>query len=214
MTLQEVNSNSPSDISGCTCISVFLTPKDIICGNIGDSRAILVRNHTAVALSEDHKPTNPEESRRIRAAGGEVILDRVNGDLAVSRALGDFSFKTRSDLPPIQQLISPEPEFKIIPRNNEVDEFLVIACDGVWDVMDNNDVAQYVCEKYAEGVTDTGKLSELLIDRALELNSRDNLSAIVVTLPASKKIKTSAPTFISPSPAQEAESTIPEGGSE
>lgn len=189
---------SGEDHSGSTAIAALVTPTHIIAANCGDSRAILVRNKQAVALSEDHKPYNPLEEARIVAAGGTVAMRRVNGDLAVSRALGDFVYKHQKSLPPEKQQVSPEPEMKIEVRHPG-DEFMVLACDGVWDVMNNQDVADFVHARVngegaaATGATDPassgaagtitddmGRLAEALIDDCLEKNSRDNMSAIIV----------------------------------
>ena len=71
----------------------MVTPDKIICANAGDSRSILVTGGQVVALSEDHKPDNLPEKNRIEAAGGFVEESRVNGSLALSRALGDFEYK-------------------------------------------------------------------------------------------------------------------------
>lgn len=105
---------------------------------------MLARNDAAIALSTDHKPNNVSsfdasneqlpERERINAAGGSVMAGRVNGDLAVSRALGDFPFKTNTELPPEKQMVSPEPEVLIIDRNDD-DQYLMFACDGIWDAI-------------------------------------------------------------------------------
>jgi hypothetical protein len=78
---------------------------------------VLVRKSGTEEMSEDHKPFNDVEKRRIEGAGGSVTMRRVNGDLAVSRALGDFVYKHRSDLPAEAQQVSAEPEIKIVPRS-------------------------------------------------------------------------------------------------
>lgn len=78
------------DISGCTAIVLVVTPTHFVCANCGDSRAVLFGSEAGVVpLSKDHKPTDPTERARIEAAGGSVIAHRVNGGLAVARALGD-----------------------------------------------------------------------------------------------------------------------------
>jgi hypothetical protein len=71
--------------------------------------AFLLAITPAIALSEDHKPYNPGEHERIDKAGGYVSMKRVDGDLAVSRALGDFQYKNREDLPPQQQKVTAHP---------------------------------------------------------------------------------------------------------
>lgn len=93
------------DTSGCTSVTAIVTPKYIICANAGDSRCALGTNGEAIALSDDHKPTLPIEKSRIENAGGFVQWGRVDGDLAVSRALGDFGYKTRPDLPQDMQKV-------------------------------------------------------------------------------------------------------------
>ena len=72
-----------------------------------------------------------------------MMIQRVNGSLAVSRALGDYDFKNVKDLGQCEQLVSPEPEIFCQERNPQ-DEFLILACDGVWDVMSNENVCKFV----------------------------------------------------------------------
>ena len=75
---------------------------------------------------QDHKPSNPPELERIQNAGGSVMIQRVNGSLAVSRALGDFEYKNVDGKGPTEQLVSPEPEFYMKKREADNDEFLVL----------------------------------------------------------------------------------------
>lgn len=93
------------DTSGCTSVTAIVTPKYIICANAGDSRCVMGIAGSAKPLSFDHKPSLQLERERIDAAGGFVQWNRVDGDLAVSRALGDFGYKNRPDLPPEQQKV-------------------------------------------------------------------------------------------------------------
>ena len=76
--------------TGCTACVVLITPDKIICSNAGDSRGCLNRSGKAVALSEDHKPDNTDEVKRIEKAGHYVSESRVDGNLALSRAFGDY----------------------------------------------------------------------------------------------------------------------------
>ena len=108
------------------------------------SRAVLSNAGQPVLATEDHKPSNPIERERIQNAGGSVMIQRVNGSLAVSRALGDFEYKNVEGKGPTEQLVSPEPEFYIRERSLADDQFLVLACDGVWDVMTNEDICNFV----------------------------------------------------------------------
>ena len=90
-------SKSQDDVSGCTSVTAIVTPSYIICANAGDSRCVMGTENTAKPLSEVHKPYSEIEKKRIENAGGFVQWNSVDGDLAVSRALGDFSYKNRPD---------------------------------------------------------------------------------------------------------------------
>jgi len=112
---------------------VIVTKTEIICANSGDSRTVLAKSGIAVDLSKDHKPTNPSELRRIQHAGGFVEDGRVNGALALSRALGDFDYKKNKKLKPKDQAVTAMPDVKTVPITTDT-QFIILACDGVWDV--------------------------------------------------------------------------------
>ncbi|KAJ0402547.1 hypothetical protein P43SY_000810 [Pythium insidiosum] len=174
-----------SDQSGCTAISAFLTSTHVIVANTGDSRSVLAKNGKTVAMSYDHKPMNDTERKRIENAGGMVRANRVNGDLAVSRALGDFTYKQRNDLKPEEQQVSAEPEIKVEPRDG-TEEFLLIACDGIWDVLTNEDACAHVRMLMDLGESDMGLIAEDLLDVCLKLGSRDNMSVVIIKFPGAK----------------------------
>jgi protein phosphatase 1B len=134
---------SGEDKSGSTAVCTIVSPSHVFFGNCGDSRAVLSREDKCVFSTQDHKPVNPTEKERIQKAGGSVMIQRVNGSLAVSRALGDFEYKNVQGMGPCEQLVSPEPEIFIEDRN-EKDEFIVLACDGIWDVMSNDELCDFV----------------------------------------------------------------------
>jgi serine/threonine protein phosphatase PrpC len=175
--------------SGTTACVVLLTPDYVICANAGDSRAVMSTSagmsrlgNKALAMSFDHKPDDEDEERRIREAGGYVAGGRVEGDLAVSRGLGDFRFKNMdvvmaatdafSDLKetsegramptmkPGEQKVSPIPDIVVQNRNPQQDEFLVIACDGIWDVLSNQDCVQMISTIFDEGERSLGLACE------------------------------------------------------
>lgn len=151
--------------SGTTAVTAFVTPSKIIFANCGDSRALLCNNKIVKFATSDHKPYNEEEKRRIENAGGSVMIQRVNGNLAVSRALGDYDYKSTPDLPPIEQLVSAEPEIDIIDRSDS-DEFLILACDGIWDVMSNQDVVDYIYSRL-QVHSDYSKITDELLETCL-----------------------------------------------
>lgn len=134
---------SGEDKSGSTAVCAIVSPTDIFFANCGDSRAVLSRAGKCCFSTMDHKPINPTEKERIQRAGGSVMIQRVNGSLAVSRALGDFEYKNVEGMGPCEQLVSPEPEIFLEARSED-DEFLVLACDGIWDVMSNDELCDFV----------------------------------------------------------------------
>jgi serine/threonine protein phosphatase PrpC len=86
--------------AGCTANVVLIHKNTIYCANAGDSRCVLSQEGVLIGLSEDHKPENEIELERIKKAGGEVTAGgRINGNLNLSRALGDFDYKNNKDLP-------------------------------------------------------------------------------------------------------------------
>lgn len=93
-------------MAGTTAVTILIKDGKLYCANAGDSRAIGSRNGSLVTLSNDHKPNNPEEMERIYNAGGWVEFNRVNGNLALSRALGDFLFKRNQTVPAEQQIVT------------------------------------------------------------------------------------------------------------
>lgn len=176
--------NSPMyEHSGSTCVMVMLTPSHIIGCNAGDSRAILRRNGMTLPLSFDHKPSEVSEKDRITEAGGFVKARRVDGDLAVSRALGDFVYKTNENLPSNKQKVIANPDIVLYPRSEAEDEFIVLACDGIWDVASSKQCADFVQQLLYEGETDLGIICEEALDTCLGRNSKDNMTILLVGLP-------------------------------
>ncbi|XP_041035240.1 protein phosphatase 1B-like [Carcharodon carcharias] len=175
---------------GSTAVAVTVSPTHLYFVNCGDSRAVLCRGGSTRFYTEDHKPSLPREHERIRRAGGTVTLQRVNGSLAVSRALGDFSFKAAEERGQTEQLVSPEPEVYEIERSDE-DQFVILACDGVWDIISNEDLCQFVCSRLqlTENLED---VCSQVINVCLYKGSRDNMSIILVCFPNAPKVSEEA----------------------
>lgn len=91
--MRKMQSAHSDDKSGSTAVCVLISPNHFFIANCGDSRAVLCRKGVPAVCTLDHKPTVPAEKKRIQDAGGSVMIHRVNGSLAVSRALGDFEYK-------------------------------------------------------------------------------------------------------------------------
>ncbi|KAL2102225.1 hypothetical protein ACEWY4_001393 [Coilia grayii] len=179
------------DRSGSTAVAVLLSPEHLYFINCGDSRAVLCRSGQVRFSTQDHKPSNPLERERIQNAGGSVMIQRVNGSLAVSRALGDYDYKCVDGKGPTEQLVSPEPEVFEIARSTEEDEFVVLACDGIWDVMSNEELCEFVHSRL-EVCEDLEKVCNTVVDTCLHKGSRDNMSVVLVCLPNAPKVSEEA----------------------
>ncbi|KAK3322197.1 phosphatase 2C-like domain-containing protein [Apodospora peruviana] len=134
--------------------------------NVGDARIILCRSGKALRLSYDHKGSDENEGKRIANAGGLILNNRVNGVLAVTRALGDTYMK---------DLVTGHPYTTETVIQPELDEFIIIACDGLWDVCSDQDAVDLV-----RNVQDPVAAAKLLVDHALARFSTDNLSCMII----------------------------------
>ncbi|KAJ4717848.1 putative Protein phosphatase 2c [Melia azedarach] len=183
---------------GSTAVVALVCSSHIIVANCGDSRAVLCRGKEPMALSVDHKPNREDEYARIEASGGKVIQwngHRVFGVLAMSRSIGDRYLKP---------WIIPEPEVMFIPRARD-DECLILASDGLWDVMTNEEACEVARRRIllwhkkngAPPLVERGKgidpaaqaAADYLSMLALQKGSKDNISVIVVDLKAQRKFK-------------------------
>ncbi|GAA0167601.1 protein phosphatase [Lithospermum erythrorhizon] len=181
------------DAVGSTAVVAVVSPEKIVVSNCGDSRAVLCRNGVAIPLSSDHKPDRPDELARIEESGGRVIYwdgARVLGVLAMSRAIGDNYLKP---------FVISEPEVTITDRTED-DECLILASDGLWDVVSNETACEVarMClrsrkpssppprspenEESVAGERESSVASMLLTKLALARHSSDNVSVVVVDL--------------------------------
>lgn len=146
--------------------------------NLGDCRCVVCNNNIAIPLTKDHKPDKPEEDNRIKQLGGNIVFDGYDwriADLSVSRAFGDLS---------AEPYVGCEPdlfEYMITGK----DKFLILACDGLWDVMDNQEAVDFVLKTCYDMKTNTRtnekiNMAKKLADRAIEKGSGDNVSVIIV----------------------------------
>jgi len=134
--------------------------------NVGDARIVLCRNGKALRLSYDHKGSDENEGKRIAGAGGLILNNRVNGVLAVTRALGDAYMK---------DLVTGHPYTTETVIQPDMDEFLILACDGLWDVCSDQEAVDLI-----RNIQDPQIASKALVDHALARFSTDNLSCMVV----------------------------------
>ncbi|KAL8498023.1 hypothetical protein ACS0TY_021390 [Phlomoides rotata] len=186
---------------GSTAVVAVVSPTHIIVANCGDSRAVLNRGKVPVPLSVDHKPNREDECMRIEAAGGKVINwdgYRVSGVLAVSRSIGDRY---------LRPYVVADPEIMFISRTKE-DECIILASDGLWDVMTNEEACDLARKRILlwhkkngstlpkERGTGTDPAAQdaadYLSQLAFQRGSTDNISVIVVDLKAQRKFKKKA----------------------
>eukprot|EP00929_Paragymnodinium_shiwhaense_P086698 TRINITY_DN4715_c0_g1_i1.p1 TRINITY_DN4715_c0_g1~~TRINITY_DN4715_c0_g1_i1.p1 ORF type:complete len:395 (-),score=59.77 TRINITY_DN4715_c0_g1_i1:504-1688(-) len=142
-------------VTGATATVCCVKDDLLICANAGDSRAVLCRGGRTVPLSYDHCPSLEKESNRIFNAGGRIhetklrrgkSVYRINGDINVARAIGDLGYKQNDKLPVTEQLLSAEPDIITLKRSPD-DEFMIIACDGIWNMMESHEVVEFVRER-------------------------------------------------------------------
>ncbi|XP_003577991.1 probable protein phosphatase 2C 68 [Brachypodium distachyon] len=164
------------DHVGSTAVVAVVEARRVVVSNCGDSRAVLCRDGAPVPLSSDHKPDRPDELERIESAGGRVIFwegARVLGVLAMSRAIGDGYLKP---------FVSAVPEVTVTERLDG-DECLILASDGLWDVVSNQtacDVARACLRRGRDRWC--AEAAAMLTKMALTKGSSDNISVVVVDL--------------------------------
>lgn len=167
-------------VGGTTAVVALFIGKKGFIANVGDTRAVLCRDGVPLRVSLDHKPELPTETLRIRKLGGTVTTtynsagqatSRVNGMLAVSRALGDT---------PLHPYVSSDPEIhgplNLDPQARN--QFVVLACDGVWDVLSDEEATSIVAP-----IANPEEASRRLRDEAFARGSTDNISVMVIRCP-------------------------------
>jgi len=175
--------------SGTTATTALVWGKRLSVANLGDCRAVLCQRGKAMELTGDQKPTTSHEKQRILAAGGFVDGEGfLNGLLGVSRAFGDWHYEELKLSGPKTGPLSSVPEVTEWELTRE-DEFLVIACDGLWDVFSSQNAIEFARGELRIH-NDPAKCSEALVQEALRRNTCDNVSAIVIcfsTLPPPRR---------------------------
>ena len=175
-----------ANFSGTTCVMVFQVGDRIICANVGDSRAIIVKGDKAIPLSIDQKPDDPEESKRIKENGGEISQYEEDGEksgpfrvwkkgeaypgIAMSRSIGDFIASKLG--------VIPEPKF-LEEKIDKDTKFIVVASDGVWEFLDNDTVKNMVMPYY-EKKDPIGACKEL-IKKSTEFWNQEDIAVDDIT---------------------------------
>ncbi len=176
---------------GCTAVVALIVGNTIYVANAGDSRGVLCRKGAAVPLSFDHKPNDKGETDRIVGAGGFITSAnghfRVNGNLNLSRSLGDLKYKQNKTLPPEQQMITAQPDL-LTETLCPGDEFIIMACDGVWDVMSNQQAVDFVRARLKQGKS-PAQIAEEVFDYCIADDPKttrgiggDNMTCIIICI--------------------------------
>jgi protein phosphatase 2C family protein 2/3 len=181
---------STAETHGATGISCLIIGDRIITCNLGDSKAVLSRRGRAIELSTDHKPDNPAERARIQQNGGFVAFGRVCGRLAVSRSFGDFIYKSTGEDSQVFENTAPclevTPEIKEIYINPQEDEFLLLACDGMFEAFTPQKAVTLIRDKLSRmhlTEQDPSRVIREVVNEAVSSRrTRDNVTAILVTL--------------------------------
>jgi len=161
---------------GSTATVALVSDDMITVANVGDSMAYLLRGQKTIALTEAHKPSNESERARVLGLGGHITKGRVQGVLAMTRALGDCA---------LRPFVSCDPEVREIARSHE-DRALVLATDGLWDVLSPLEVMAVVervllSNNCANADECASACASLLVSLALERQTMDNVSVVVLT---------------------------------
>lgn len=189
--------------SGSTAATIILLGRRLFAANVGDSRVVLCRGGgQCVELTSDHKPSRPDEAARVRAAGGFILHKRVMGELAITRAFGDKSFKMgikamlEEEADEISRglneneqakdltapLVSAEPEIASMVLSHN-DEFLLLACDGLFDVFRSQDAIALARQELIAHRGEPAEVARILSDQAIRVRrSRDNVSILIIVL--------------------------------
>ncbi|OWA50145.1 putative protein phosphatase [Hypsibius exemplaris] len=173
--------------SGATACVAFIKDDILYVANAGDSRCVVCQDGKAIEMSFDHKPEDPLETARIYKAGGKVTADgRVNNGLNLSRALGDHNYKGNVALDLSEQMISAKPDIKTLQLNSS-HQFLVIACDGIWNSMNSQQVIDFVRQRIDKRPPGSlSKICEELFDTVIAPTSggdgtgMDNCTCVIV----------------------------------
>jgi len=164
---------SVPNFHGCTAVTVLISGKGdnkhLYAANVGDARAVLCRDGQAIRLTEEHKASDAIEAKRISDAGGFIIHGRVNGQIIITRSLGDHLMK---------EYIIGDP-YTHYEKLTEKDTWLIVACDGLWDVVEDQQAVDFVLEHKDLSASE---ISKKLLIKALQDGTTDNLSIMVVKL--------------------------------
>lgn len=182
----EFGGDNLDSFAGCTANVCLIVGDDVYVANAGDSRACLFRGGRAIELSYDHKPDLEGESNRITKAGGFINDGRINGNLNLSRALGDLEYKRNKKLGPEDQMIIACPDVKR-ERLSKDDQFILMGCDGIWEAHTPQELLEKVSLRMKRSGATMQSVVEETLDELLAPDTSsgigcDNMSCILIAL--------------------------------
>lgn len=176
-------------MDGTTAAVALISKGQLVVGNVGDSELVLCAGEAAVPLCQVHNMNkNPSEIERVKEAGGVVYRNRVGHpkfnpqviSLGVSRAIGDLPFKHPNFTDGKPSGLTAEPDVAIVPLTPE-HKFLIIGCDGLWDVVQHQAAVDAARNSLQDG-NSPGQTSQLLVKMASDAGSTDNITVMVILL--------------------------------
>jgi len=195
MGQKDPDSNDIFMRTGCTaCVmSIDETNKKLYFANAGDSRVVMCKNGIAEPQSEDHKPEMESEKKRIYKAEGWISDGRVKGNLNLTRGFGDLEYKQNKNLKPEEQMITANPDIKVVDFTNDMD-FVIIGCDGIWDCLKNQEACDFVKERLKKNPDiKISKIIEEMLDSIVAKDlyndtgvGCDNMTCIVIVFKKDK----------------------------
>ncbi|WOK96857.1 putative protein phosphatase 2C 27 [Canna indica] len=164
--------------SGTTALTAMIFGRSLLVANAGDCRAVLSRLGAALEMSKDHRPCCNRERQRVESLGGYIDDGYLNGQLALTRALGDWHLEGMKETGEPGGPLSAEPELKMVTLTKE-DEFLIIGSDGIWDVFTSQNAIDFARRRLQEH-NDAKLCCKELVQEALKRGASDNLTAVMV----------------------------------
>ncbi|XP_027332712.1 probable protein phosphatase 2C 27 isoform X2 [Abrus precatorius] len=164
--------------SGTTALTAIIFGRTLLVANAGDCRAVLSRGGGAIEMSTDHRPLCNKERMRILSLGGFIDDDYLNGQLGVTRALGDWHLEGMKEMNGKDGPLSAEPELKLMTLTKE-DEFLIIGSDGIWDVFRSQNAVDFARRRLQEH-NDVNQCCKEITGEAIKRGATDNLTVVMI----------------------------------
>ncbi|KAG2398834.1 protein phosphatase 2C 27 [Vigna angularis] len=172
------SSQEPSLSSGTTALTAIVFGRSLLVANAGDCRAVLSRHGRAIEMSKDHRPNCVNERTRVLSLGGFIDDGYLNGQLGITRAIGDWHLEGMKGTSGREGPLSAEPELKMMTLTKE-DEFLIIASDGIWDVFSSQNAVDFARRRLQEH-NDEKLCCKEIVQEAMKRESTDNLTVVMV----------------------------------